>query len=229
MVDTNNQNQITRWSQERLSLNHSNQAYIDWDMLTAFQNRVLSNTSYAQLKSEYGIPNSILKRYLAKFCPPLQCRNAQHLHQLLKKGEVSRSKVLEIIKISVQKIKVGRPTYLNRDEEALVVASAEIEGAHGLPFDVSTLGEDLQLVIKSVNTRQPTKQITPKASCKYTRSVIKRVNRIEDGHDNQRKKSRTGLLKVSSISNNIERQNDPRLAWLMFHKIAQMYRDIRRK
>ena len=70
---------------------------------------------------------------------------------------MSRSKVLEIIKISVQKIKVGRPTYLNRDEEALVVASAEIEGAHGLPIDVSTLGEELQLVIKSVNTRQPTK------------------------------------------------------------------------
>ena len=50
-----------------------------------------------------------------------------------------------------------------------------------------------------------------------------------DGHDNQRKKSRTGLVKVSSISNNISKQSDPRLAWLMFHKIAQMYRDIRQQ
>ena len=32
---------------------------------------------------------------------------------------------------------------------------------------------------------------------------------------------------MSSISNNRARQSDPRLAWLMFHKIAQMYRDIR--
>ena len=53
------------------------------------------------------------------------------------------------------------------------------------------------------------------------------MNNLEDGHDNQRKKSRTGLVKVSSISNNISRQSDPRLAWLVFHKIAQMYRDIR--
>ena len=94
-----------------------------------------------------------------------------------------RSKVLEIIKMSVQRVKVGIPTYLNSDEEVLVVASAEIEGAHGLPIDVNTLGVELQLVIKAVNTRQSTKDFTPKESSKYTCSVIN----IEDGHDKQRK------------------------------------------
>ena len=83
------------------------------------------------------------------------------------------------------------------------------------------------MVIKAVNARQSTKEITPKASSKYTRSLIKRVKNIEDGHAKQRKKSRTGLVKVSSISNNRVRQSDPRLAWLMFHKIAQMYTYIR--
>ena len=124
---------------------------------------------------------------------------------MLKKREVLRSKVLETIKIYVHRIKVGKPTYLNSDEEALVVASAEIEGDHGLPIDVNTLGGELQLIIRAVNTRQTNKVITPKASSQYTRSVIKRVNNIEDGHDNQRKKSRTGLVKVSSISNNTSR------------------------
>ena len=116
-----------------------------------------------------------------------------------------RSKVLETIKMTVNKIKNGIPTYLNPDEEALVVAPAEIEGAHGLPIDVNTLGSELQLVIKSVNAQQSTKVITPKASSQYNRSVIKQVNNCEDGHDNQRNKSRTGLVKVSSISNNISR------------------------
>ena len=55
------------------------------------------------------------------------------------------------------------------------------------------------------------------------------MNNPEDGHDNQSKNSRTGLVKVSSISNNRSSQSDPRLAWLMFHKIAQMYRDIRQQ
>ena len=36
-------------------------------------------------------------------------------------------------------------------------------------------------------------------------------------------------MKVSIISNNRARQSDPRLAWLMFHKIAHMYRDIRKQ
>ena len=71
-----------------------------------------------------------MKRYLAKISQPLQCRNAQHVHEKLKKGEVLRSKVLETIKMSVHKTKKGRPTYLNPYEEALVVASAKIRGAH---------------------------------------------------------------------------------------------------
>ena len=124
------------------------------------------------------------------------------------------------------KIKVGRPTYLNSDEEALVVASAEIEGAHGMPIDVNTLASEPQLVIKAVNAQQSTKGITENSTCKYTHSVIKRVNCKEDGHDTQRKKIRTRLVKVSSIGNNRARQSDPRLAWMMFHKIAQMYRYI---
>ena len=93
----------------------------------------------------------MLKRYLEKICPPLQCRNLQHVHQMLKMREVLGSKVLETINMTVHRIKVGRPTYLNSDVEALVVASDEIEGAHGLPIDVNTIGVELQLVIRSVN------------------------------------------------------------------------------
>ena len=98
--------------------------------------------------------------------------------------------------MSVQNIKVRRPTYLNSDEEALMVASAEIEGDHGLPIGLNILGAELQLVIKAVNVRKSTKDITTNSSSKYTRSVINRFNCKEDGHDTQRKKIRTGLVKV---------------------------------
>ena len=121
-MDTNNKNHITRWAQERLGLNDRNHPYTNWELLNACQIQVLSNTSYAQLKSEYVITKSTLKRYLAEVCPPLQCRNAQHVHQTLKKGEGLRSKGLEMINMFFQKTKVGRPTYLNSDEESLVVA-----------------------------------------------------------------------------------------------------------
>ena len=114
-------------------------------------------------------------------------------------------------------------------KKRLLVAWEEIEGAHGMPIDVNTLATELQLVIKSVNARKSTKDITANSSCKYTLSVIKRVNHKEDGHDMQSKKRKKGLVKVSSISNNRAWYIDLRLAWLMFHKIAQMYRDVRKQ
>ena len=46
--------------------------------------------------------------------------------------------------------KNGRPTYLNEDGESLVIASAEIEGGHGLPFDYHCIVEQLQKFIKAV-------------------------------------------------------------------------------
>ena len=61
LVDTNDQNQIIRWAQERIDFNHSNKPCSDWELLTACKIWFLSNTSYDQLKYEYGIPNSRLK------------------------------------------------------------------------------------------------------------------------------------------------------------------------
>ena len=55
---------------------------------------------------------------------------------------------------------------------------------------------------------------------------MKRVNFSEEAHDKKSNKSRTGLIKVSNLSNNISKQSDPRLAWIMFHKVAHIYRDI---
>ena len=71
--------------------------------------------------------------------------------------------MLETIKMTVHKTKIGRPTCLNSYEEALVVPPSEIEGAHGLTIDVNTLGSKLQLVIRAVNAKKSTKVITPKA------------------------------------------------------------------
>ena len=45
----------------------------------------------------------------------------------------------------------------------------------------------------------------------------------------QSKKSKTILVKVSSIRNNRSRQSDIRLAWMVFHKIYEMYIDIRKQ
>ena len=44
------------------------------------------------------------------------------------------------------------------------------------------------------------------------------------------KKSRaTGEVKVQGLSNKRAKQNDPRLAWMMFHNVMKMHRHINRK
>ena len=49
--------------------------------------------------------------------------------------------------------KLGWPTYLNEDEESLVISSAEIEGVRGLPFDCHGDAMQLQTVFKAFKFR----------------------------------------------------------------------------
>ena len=69
------------------------------------------------------------------------------------------------------------------------------------------------------------KETSPQYAAKYCHTVVKQVNVFEEAHDKQRKKSRTGLIKVSIPSNNISRQSYPSLSRIMFHKISHIYRD----
>ena len=40
------------------------------------------------------------------------------------------------------------------------------------------------------------------------------------------RRSETGFINFSSLRNNTAKQSDPSLAWIMFYKIAHMYRYI---
>ena len=46
--------------------------------------------------------------------------------------------------------KSGQQNYLNEDEESLVIASDDIEGGNGLPFDCLGVENQLQNIVKSV-------------------------------------------------------------------------------
>ena len=41
----------------------------------------------------------------------------------------------EVVKLTVKMKKAGKQTYLNEDQESLVISSADIEVVYGLPFD----------------------------------------------------------------------------------------------
>ena len=105
----------------------------------------------------------------------------------------------ETVKLTVQMKKNARPTYLDEDKESLVIASAEIEGGHGLTFYCNSLSEKFQEFSKAVKSRCGDINILIKYSMSYFQEVINRFNRMEDEHEDQKIISRTGLVKVSRL------------------------------
>ena len=43
--------------------------------------------------------------------------------------------------------KAGKKTYLNEDEESLVIVSSDIECGHGLPFDCCSVAKQLHNIV----------------------------------------------------------------------------------
>ena len=105
--------------------------------------------------------------------------------------------------------------------------TTEIEGAHGLPRDTTTISDELQQVLHNVGRRDANKTITPDSALRCARRVIVRVNKEEDNAEGHKRKKTTGIIKVLGLSHKRAKQCDPRLAWEMFHKIYHMYSDIK--
>ena len=82
-------------------------------------------------------------------------------------------------------------------------------------------------MLHGVGRRDVIKTITPDSTLRYVRRVIARVNKEEDNAEGQKRKTRTGIIKVSGFIHKRAKQCDPRLAWETFHKIYHMYSDIK--
>jgi len=124
---------------------------------------------------------------------------------------------------------LGRPTYLTRDEEALIVASAEMKAAHSAPVNRKLLGAQLAHVLEEVKARGQVRDVKPKSNIAYARDVVRRVNAREDDMIGQKRKTSTGEIKVAGLSNKRAKQSDPRLAWMMFHSQCEMNHSIKKK
>ena len=83
--------------------------------------------------------------------------------------------------------KASRKTYLNEEEELLVIVSYKIKGGRGLPLDCCGVAQQLQNVVKTVKFRCDDCNIQEKLSMRYFQELIKSVNKEEDEHEDQEK------------------------------------------
>ena len=63
----------------------------------------------------------------------------------------------------------------------------------------------------------------------YALRVLHVVNEQEPRAEGQTKFSKTGEIKVGGLSNRGAKQSDPRLAWVIFHCVCEMFRNGRKK
>ena len=63
----------------------------------------------------------------------ISIRLVKNKNRIQLKTKVLQKHVLQDAIETVQRKSVGRPTHHNTDEEALIVASAEVKATHGLP------------------------------------------------------------------------------------------------
>ena len=142
---------------------------------------------------EYGFPKSFLNRDIQKIYPLLQSRNISHLQNRVEVGEKSLGMVIEILKLTVGMKKNGRPNYLNEDYQSLLISSADIEIVPGIPFECHGLAYQLQEVVEAVKFWCGNNNILPKSSIRYFQEVIKRANKTEDEHEDQKLELVQGL------------------------------------
>ena len=141
--------------------------------MTACCVRVFLNESYEAKKYEYGVPKSTVIINLINICHPLKFICMRLFKKWMNTGEVSISKLREVIQMSVKKNRVGRPTSLILVEEAFLVVAAEIEVDHGFHIETAMIESELQCVVESVNVGPICKEIYPKSATKYYRTFVK--------------------------------------------------------
>ena len=85
----------------------------------------------------------------------------------------------------------------------------------------------LQNIVKAFKSRCGDNDILDKYSMRYSKEIMKRVNKKEGDHEDQKIITHPGLVRVSRLSNTQSSQSDPRIYWIMFHNISAMYRELK--
>ena len=92
-----------------------------------------------------------------------------------------------------------------------------------------SLTNEINQVLYDVGRKSISNVIQYKSARRYAHIFIQRVNIQEEEAKLQKRKIRTGMIKVLGLVHKRGKQSDPRITWFMFHKIYLMYSDIRNK
>ena len=194
LIENDNHQQIYRWVRKYLLGPPGRGHYMDWDLRQPVEEIILLKSSCAAIQDNFVVPKTSLQRYLNLIFPSLKCSSLKHLWYLMSLGEISNKTVRKRITENIVKHELGHDSYLLRDKEAYIMETTEIEGAHGLPRDNTTIYNEIQQVLHGVGHRDVTEPITPDSALRHARRVIARVNKEDDNEEGHKIKATTGII-----------------------------------
>ena len=127
---------------------------MQWQLEESMKARLFGSTSYYEVLQQYGVPKSIIRRWMKKLPKQLVILTLKEVKDTVKNRKVRRDTLKEAIHGLAQGGKCRRPTLLTRDKEALLFAKSEIEGAHGFPVCRLEVGQHLNEVGMSLGSRK---------------------------------------------------------------------------
>ena len=223
LIEDEDRLQVTRWATLYCGATVvKNQLTTLYEKRMALLLDITKSKPFVFIKEEYGVSKSVHHRYTKQLLKIAGCETAKELRKQFESGKINRAKLRELIDL-VKIPKMGRPTILLPDEETLLVAAAEMSGVASQPSTRKSLSRKLSEVKSLV--KKNNRDILQKSKLKYAYRVIRRVNAREPESDNQKKRSKTGEIKVAGLSHRRAKQSDPRKAWTMYHRIVHMYRE----
>ena len=226
LVENENRKQVSRWATNYVNFDkkkNNAKSYTEWELRECTFNVLTGKAAwFKDTVAEFGVPRRSYARFSKKVLSTLGCGNLSLCRAMIDGGLISKKQIQEAIN-STSKAAMGRKPYLSRDEEAVAVAYSELKGAHGIPSTRKTFALKLDSMLTDLYGAKARKESSKLA---YARNVIRRVNDIEDDRVGQKKRSNLGEIKVRGLSHKRAKQSDPRLAWIMFHKIVRLYRDV---
>lgn len=172
----------------------------------------------------YGFSDSVFRRFVKPVCKQHSCRNVSELKKAVKDLSISRDSLCHTINDQSRPTQ-GRPPLLTPDEEVMIIGTAEVKAQYGCGKTRRAVSKDLNAAVEAIH---PGRNVKPDSARRFGKRVLERVNAVEPGREGG-KKSRTGVVKASKLSMRRAKQSDPRLQWMMAHRIAQMYRDAKRQ
>lgn len=125
LTQDDKQNQIFRWASKCCNVTIQN-GYTTWELQEAAYAKAVGKMHPDLIVEYYGVPHRTFAQFMSPLLPFFGLRTILEVRKKYKKGEISNCQLTMAINNLPLPKSVGRPTYLSKDEEAMIVANAEV-------------------------------------------------------------------------------------------------------